>query len=104
MFKKLAEHQIRKAQKEGQLENLEGEGKPLNVTPSSDPTASFGYSAMARAGAVPKEIELKKAIIEQRRRVAAETNPERRRSESAKLADLEMRHAIESEARRKFSS
>ena len=64
-FSKLIEAQIAKARAQGQLENLEGEGKPL---PHHDPNAfvdagdAVGMRIMAKAKVVPEEIRLKKEI------------------------------------------
>jgi len=102
-WRDLAEHQIRKAQAEGQLDDLEGSGRPLDVQAGED-IAAAGFRIMAEAGVVPREITLKKAVDEQRRVLAGTTDPARRKAEMAKLADLQLRHAIEQEARRKFYS
>ncbi len=101
-FKDLAERQIKKAQAEGQLDGLKGAGKPLPDEGHGDFAAAAGFRVMAEAGALPKEIELKKAVDQQRAVLLAETAPDARKREMAKLADLELRLAIEVEARRKF--
>ena len=103
-FKDLAEHQIRKAQSEGQLDNLKGAGKPLPAAGDGDFAASAGFRIMAEAGALPKEIELKKAADQQRKLLQETVGHEARKVEMAKLADLELRLAIETEARRKYYS
>ncbi|SFJ99811.1 protein of unknown function [Pseudovibrio ascidiaceicola] len=101
-FKNLAERQILKAQAEGQLDNLEGEGKPLPARAPGSLDTAAGMRIMADAGAVPREIELKKEIDAQRLVVQkAEGTPDWKVA-MAKLADLQLRHAIEQEARRKF--
>lgn len=100
-FDKLAERQILKAQAEGQLEDLSGAGKPLNREDGNTADAA-GYRIMAEAGALPAEIELKKAIDAQRKVLAA-AQGDARKPAMAKLADLEMRHAIAQEARRAFA-
>ena len=99
--KDLAEAQIRKAQAEGTLDKLEGEGKPL---PKRDPedVVGIGMRIMAEAGVVPREIQLKKQIAEQLTVLKATTDPAARKVEMAKLADLQFHLAIEQEARRKF--
>ena len=100
-WRDLAEHQIQKAKAEGQLENLKGEGKPLAPRQGGD-IVSAGMGIMADAGVLPREIELKKAADEQREKLKAATNPTEQKEIMRKLADLEMRLAIEQEARRKF--
>lgn len=75
-FDRLAEHQIRKAEAEGQLKNLNG--------------------------AVPEEITLRKAVEQQRAELQQTTDPEQHRSEMRKLSDMQLRLAIQEEARRRF--
>ncbi len=100
-FEKLAERQILKAQAEGQLEGLMGEGERLPEDTPGDPAAKAGFRIMAAAGALPREIELKKAIAEQRSVLSSATGVERKTA-MRHLAELEQRLAIEAEARRKF--
>ena len=100
-WNRLAEHQIRKAQAEGQLDDLAGSGKPLKPQ-SGNEIDGAGFRIMAEAGVIPREIELKKAIEAQRVALQAATGEGDRKREMQKLADLEMCLAIEEEARRKF--
>ncbi len=100
-WRDLAEHQIQKAKAEGQLENLKGEGQPLTPRQGGD-IVSAGMGIMAEAGVLPREIQLKKAVDEQRAKLKAATDPDQQKEIMRKLADLEMRLAIEQEARRKF--
>ena len=101
-FANLAERQIQKAKAEGRLEKLEGEGKPLPDRPHDSADAA-GMRIMAQAGVPPKEFELKKAVEAQLKAVQTSHGADRKR-EMTKLADLQMRLAIEQEARRKFYS
>ena len=98
-FSTLAERQILKAQAQGQLDNLKGAGKPLASADAS--TEAVGFRIMAEAGALPREIQLRKAVEEQTR-ILQGTAGEARQRELAKLADLQLRLAIEQEARRRF--
>ncbi len=98
-FSDLAERQILKAQAEGKLDNLKGAGKPLASADAS--TEAVGFRIMAEAGALPREIQLRKAIEEQTRILQGLTG-DARAPELAKLADLQLRLAIEQEARRRF--
>ncbi len=99
-WRELAEQQIRKAQAEGQLDDLKGAGKPL--PPGGGDVEAAGFRIMAEAGVVPREIELKKAVAAQRQVLAETVEPEARKAAMAVLADLELRLSIEQEARRKF--
>jgi hypothetical protein len=100
-WRDLAEHQIQKAKAEGQLDNLKGEGKPLKPRQGGD-IVSAGMGIMAEAGVLPREIQLKKAVDEQRAKLKAAKDEAAQKEIMRKLADLEMRLAIEQEARRKY--
>ncbi|MXQ09624.1 DUF1992 domain-containing protein [Alphaproteobacteria bacterium GH1-50] len=101
----LTERRILKAEAEGQLRDLPGEGKPLRDATGQetvDPGLSAGYRIMAEAGVVPEEFKLKKAIDEERALYRTLTDPEARRASMARLADLDMRYNIAVDARRRF--
>lgn len=100
-FDKLAEHQIRKAKLEGQLDGLKGEGKPLDTASATGPEA-VGMRMMAEEGVLPREFQLKKEADALRADLASVTDPAARKTLMARLADIEMRRAIEEEARRKY--
>ena len=97
----LIESQIFKAKTEGQLDGLKGEGKPLSQRQGGD-IVSAGLGIMAEAGVLPNEIILKKAVHAQQILLRETTDPVARKAEMRKLADLQMRLAIEQEARQKF--
>ncbi|MCT4557030.1 MAG: DUF1992 domain-containing protein [Pelagimonas sp.] len=100
-WRDLAEHQIQKARAEGQFDDLKGAGKPLPKRAAGD-VVSAGMGIMAEAGVLPREIELRKQIDAQRHHLAEARTPEEEKERLRALADLEMRLAIEQEARRKF--
>lgn len=100
-FSDLAERQILKAQADGQFENLKGAGKPLDL--SDDGSAeSVGFRIMAEAGALPREVELRKAVEAQSLALRRTVDEEARKREMRKLADLQLRLDIEKEARLRF--
>lgn len=103
-FSTLAERQILKAQAEGQFENLKGAGKPLKSGGAGHFVEEAGFRIMAEAGAIPEEVHLRKAIEAQTRVLRETTDPTARKEEMSKLADLQMRLAIQEEARRKYFS
>ncbi len=98
---KIAEQRIRAAEAKGELSNLKGAGKPLPET-AGDTATEAGYRIMHEEGALPREIELRKAIEAQRHKMATITDAVERKREMARLADLMLRLDIEVEARRKF--
>ncbi len=63
-FAKIVEERIRKAQKKGEFDNLEGSGKPLNLL--NDQTVAeelrLAYKILKNADCLPPEIELKNQI------------------------------------------
>ena len=101
-LRELAEQQIKKAQMQGQLDNLQGAGKPLPSQGDKSADA-VGYRIMSEAGALPEEIQLRKAVEAQLARLSEVSDPVERKKEMAKLADLQMRLSICEEARRKFT-
>ncbi len=100
-FDKLAERQILKAKAEGQMEGLKGAGKPLNPQ-AGDAAEAAGFRMMAEAGVLPREMELKKKAMALRDALVKEADPARRVVLMAELSEVEMRRAIEEEARKKF--
>ncbi len=102
---KLVERQIKKAQAEGQLQGLDGEGKPLpdrSGEAQSDPAIAAGHRIMAQAGVLPEEFDIKKQLDAARRNYATLTDAEARKAAMAKIADLEMRYNMARDARRAF--
>lgn len=104
-WNRIAETRMRKAAHEGQLTGLAGEGKPLPHRPEEalvDIGEAVGARIMAEAGALPREVTLKKRMDAVQAELAIETDPARRKALMAELADVQMRHSMEAEARRKF--
>lgn len=104
-WNKLTEAQIRKAEADGQLRGLSGEGKPLPHRPGDaliDAGDAVGFRIMAEAGALPQEITLKAQLDQARADWQAATDPDNKKRLMARLADLQMRYEIARDARRKF--
>lgn len=99
---KIAEQRILAAEAQGKLANLKGAGKPLPKRGDGDHADAVGFRMMAEAGALPEEMRLKKELAEARRKLAEATGDTARRAASSVAADLEMRLAIQEEARRRF--
>ena len=103
-FEIIAERKILKAQAEGKLQGLKGEGKPLKSLRESSPLSAaeqVGYGIMAREGAVPEEVALSRRIATAREIFAAAKGTEREQIAMKHLADLQMRLAMLLEARRR---
>lgn len=104
-FRNLIERQLAKAQAEGQLQGLEGEGKPLPDRSSeayADAGMAAGMRIMAEAGVVPEEFSLKDQLAAARREYTALTDPEARKAAMARISDLEMRYNMARDARKSF--
>ena len=101
--KSLLERQIKKAEAEGQLSNLEGEGKPLPQRHElEDPALSTGHRIMAQAGVMPREFAVKEKLEDARKAYQACTDDADRKRLMAEMANLQMRYEMEREAYRKF--
>ncbi|TNF63284.1 MAG: DUF1992 domain-containing protein [Rhodobacteraceae bacterium] len=101
----LTERQILKAEAEGKLKGLRGEGKPLPDRTGQemvDPGLAAGLRMMAEAGVTPEEFRLKADLDAARAAYADLTDPEEKKAAMARIADLEMRYNMAREARRAF--
>jgi hypothetical protein len=63
-FEKIVEERIRKAQKQGEFENLDGFGKPLKFNENwfVPEELRLAYKILKNADCIPPELELKKEI------------------------------------------
>ena len=63
-FNKIVEERIRKAQKKGEFDNLEGTGEPLNLSEEQAVAEELrlAYKILKNAECLPPEIEIKKEI------------------------------------------
>ena len=64
-FTKIVEERIRKAQRNGEFENLAGSGKPLKLEEDRHIAEELrlSYKILKNADCLPPEVELKKEII-----------------------------------------
>jgi len=102
---RLAERRMLQARAEGKLSGLAGEGKPLPDHPEAafvDPGLAVGYRIMAEHGALPEDITLRKELEAAKAAYAVLTDPAAKRSAMARIAALDMKLAIATEARRRF--
>ena len=62
-FEKLVEQRIIEAQKKGEMDNLPGEGKPLNLEDMKVPEDfRMAHRVLKNAGFLPPEVKLRKEI------------------------------------------
>ncbi|WP_136442426.1 DUF1992 domain-containing protein [Pacificoceanicola onchidii] len=102
---KLVERQIQKAIAEGQLRNLEGEGRPLpdrSGEALTDVATAVAARIMAEAGALPEEFRIRKLLDAAKEAYRDAKGTEEKQIAMALIADLQQRYNIAVEARRKF--
>ena len=99
-FHRIADQLIENAMEQGAFDNLPGEGKPLPPPPPGDPIEAFGFQLMARAGAVPAEVQLKKEILHHTERLRTLAQGPDKLEAMQTLANLHMRLAMMLEGRR----
>lgn len=104
-WRRLTEQQIKKAELEGKLTGLAGEGKPLPLRPEDaliDTGTAVGHRIMAEAGTLPEEFKLKAALQEAKEAWQAATDSADKKRLMAQIAELQMKYDIAVEARKKF--
>lgn len=64
-FSKIAEQRIREAIENGELDNLEGAGKPLDLHDETwvPEDLRMAYRILKNSGCIPPELELRKEIV-----------------------------------------
>lgn len=104
-FSRHVERLMKKAEAEGQLKGLKGEGEPLpdRVADMTDPAVAVAMRIMAEAGAVPQEFTLGKELEAVKAEYAVAPEAEKP-ALMRRIAELSMRQAIAREARKKFLS
>ena len=65
IFAKIAEQRIREAMENGEFNNLEGMGKPLDLSDESwiPEDLRMAYRVLKNAGCLPAELELRKEVM-----------------------------------------
>ena len=93
----LAEQRIQEALQRGDLDNLPGSGKPLDLDeePLVPPDVRALYRVLKNAGFVPPEIEERRAVTELEGRIPQILNPDERARALQKLALLRLSLGIE---------
>jgi hypothetical protein len=102
---RLVERQILKALAEGKLGGLEDEGKPLpdrSGEAFTDMATAVAVRIMAEAGALPEEFKIKKLLEAAKQSYREAEGDDAKRVAMALIADLQQRHNIAVDARRRF--
>ena len=96
---KLVELAFKRAQENGELDDLPGTGKPIK--PSSLTTDPFAH-VYRESGTMTPNGSLQRQIKAARERLARETDAGRRRLIETELAQLETRTAVEMESFKRY--
>jgi hypothetical protein len=92
-FTKIVEERIRRAQKKGEFENLEGTGEPLNLADYQAVAEELrlAYKILKNADCLPPEIEIKKEIHQTEELLSGMTDTAKRYRTMKKLNFLIMK-------------
>ncbi len=96
----LVDRIVQQAERRGDLQNLSGSGKPLQLGPN--PKDAVINRLMTESRVKPPVVALKEQISSSRARLKTLTDEDDRKAEMKTLADLELRLAIEVEGFRKY--
>jgi Domain of unknown function (DUF1992) len=102
MFDKLVEQKIREAMREGEFDNLEGKGRPVNLDAyfSTPEELRAGYTVLKNAGILPEEAHLLRDINDLKRKIEACREEAERESLSMSLRELKLKYDLLAERNR----
>jgi len=97
----IAEMKMREAIKNGELDNLPGKGKPLEIDNMSFIPAELrmAYRIIKNSGLVPVEVSLNKDIDTLKKKIEESTDEKERKFLKRKLMELGVRYKILMEKR-----
>ena len=99
-FERIALRRADEAEAKGELRGLRGEGKPLAPEYLRETTEDVLHRMMADGGFIPEEFQLRKEVEAQRAVLAQIEDPEERHQLQRRIALLELRANIATDARR----
>jgi hypothetical protein len=101
----LAENKIREAIEKGELNNLPGSGKPLEIEDLSNVPEDLrvGYKLLKNAGILPEEMELNKDIISLQKLIDCCYDEQEKNRLKIKLSEKLLRFNIIMEKRSMYS-
>lgn len=90
---KIAEERIRKAIEDGEFDNLEGKGKPLNLEDDRHVPADLrlAHKILKNANCLPPELELRKEIVNTKNLLAGIKDTQEKYKQIQKLNFLVMK-------------
>jgi hypothetical protein len=96
VFDKLVEQKIREAQEAGEFDNLEGEGRPVNLDAyfNTPEELRAGYAVLKNAGVLPQEAALLKELNETIALLEACGEGEERERLKRAVQDLKLKYDV----------
>ncbi len=96
MFDKLVEQKIREAQEAGEFDDLEGEGRPVNLEAyfNTPEELRAGYALLKSAGVLPEEAALVKELNETTARLEACRDPKERERLARAVHELRLKYDL----------
>lgn len=102
IFKHIAEQKIKKAVENGELEDLQGKGKPLKFKDSNVPEEyRLGYKILKNSGYLPEELEIEKEIEKYKCMVEKTKDVDEKRKLLKKITYMNMQKNLMKEKRLK---
>ena len=103
IFERIVEEKIQEAIRNGEFDNLPGQGKPINLDEwaSLPEDLRVGYMLLKNAGFVPGEVQLLKEIDELRERLSVCINHDEEKDIRKKLEDTRLKYNLLMDLRRK---
>lgn len=101
MFDRLVEQKIREAQEAGEFDDLEGEGRPVNLEAyfNTPEELRAGYALLKSAGVLPEEASLLKELNEMAARLNACGDERERERLKRAVRDLQLKYDLMIERR-----
>jgi len=103
-FEDLVENKIQKAMAEGEFDNLEGKGKPLDLKQYREVPEHLrpAYHILKNAGFVPEEVRLKKEMEIIKEKIANSDSAEEKDRLLKQLADISQQYHFYMEYNKQF--
>ena len=99
-FERIAQRRMDEAEAKGDLRGLAGEGKPLDRARLRERTEDVLHRMMSDGGFVPEEFRIRKEVEAKRAALDQIEDPEERARLQRRIALLELRANIATDARR----
>ena len=102
MFDKLVEQKIREAIREGEFDNLEGKGRPVNLDAyfAAPEERRAGYAVLKNAGILPEEAHLLRDIDDLKQELEACRDAAARETLHRSLRELKLKYDLLAERNR----